>query len=288
MSDENRSPDGPHTAGGILRIGNVSFLNARPLVWGLEKQTDLAIFDDVPSRLLAGLEAGRFDVALLPAIDYQRRTWLRIVAAGGIGCDGPTLTVRIFSHVPLEQIRTLACDTDSRTSVALARILLAEQCGVRPGILDLDAAEAGRCDARLLIGDKVVCGSHGRYEHEFDLGVLWKKHTGLPFLFAVWMTRDGRDLRDLAARLRLAREEGIRNVDRIVSRDARRLGWPDALARRYLTTWMKYDVGEPQLRAMELFHSLAAKHGLLEGAPRPLEHYAPPAAVSAARPTACA
>src|SRR5579859_1626131 len=82
-----------------LRIGSVSFLNAKPLIHGLEEADGLDLQLDVPSRLLDGLLENRFDVALLPVIDYQRMPGLRFLTAGGICCDGPTLTVRIFSPV---------------------------------------------------------------------------------------------------------------------------------------------------------------------------------------------
>ena len=97
---------------------------------------------DVPSRLLGGLEDGRFDVALLPVIDYQRLPGLRVLTAGGIGCDGPTLTVRLFSRAPIDQTRLLACDTDSHTSVALARVILAERFGLQPEFVDLPVGHA--------------------------------------------------------------------------------------------------------------------------------------------------
>src|SRR6266404_8596497 len=114
-------------SGMIFRIGSVSYLNAKPLIYGLEREKGIQVELEVPSRLLGGLRQGRFDVALLPVIDYQRCDGLCLVPSGGIGCDGPTLTVRIFSRRPIEKIKTLACDTDSHTSVALARIVLAEE-----------------------------------------------------------------------------------------------------------------------------------------------------------------
>src|SRR5688500_20210418 len=116
-----------------LRVGSVSFLNAKPLIWGLEDAADVELHLDVPSRLLWGLERGQHDVALLPVIDYQRMDGLCIVPSGGIGCDGGTLTVRVFSKRPVGEIRTLACDTDSDTSVALVWVLAGGLCGVRPG-----------------------------------------------------------------------------------------------------------------------------------------------------------
>jgi len=140
-----------------LRIGSVSFLNAKPLIHGLEEADGLDLQLDVPSRLLDGLVENRFDVALLPVIDYQRMDGLRFLTAGGICCDGPTLTVRIFSPVPIEEISTLACDTDSHTSVALARILLGAAYKIRPEFVPLDQASYDPRAARLLIGYKVIC-----------------------------------------------------------------------------------------------------------------------------------
>src|SRR4051794_38517029 len=103
---------------GQIRLASVSYLNARPLIYGLDTDPQIRLILDVPSKLIEHLRDGSADVALLPAIDYQRMPDLRIVPAGGIGCDGPTLTVRIFAKQPIETIRTLACDPDSHTSVA--------------------------------------------------------------------------------------------------------------------------------------------------------------------------
>src|SRR5829696_573156 len=91
----------PPSATRTLRVGSVSFLNAKPLIYGLESADDLDLSLAVPSQLLDGLRTQRLDVALLPVIDYQRLDRLRIVPAGGIGCDGETLTVRIFSKCPV-------------------------------------------------------------------------------------------------------------------------------------------------------------------------------------------
>ncbi len=114
------------------RIASVSYLNSKPLIEGLDAKPDVELMLEVPSELLACLREGRADVALLPVIDYQRMEGLTIIPAGGIGSDGPTLTVRLFSRVPFEQIQSLACDPDSHTSVALARIVLARRYGLRP------------------------------------------------------------------------------------------------------------------------------------------------------------
>ncbi len=257
------------TAAG-LRLGSVSFLNAKPLIYGLDDVPNLRVTLDVPSRLLDGLLAARFDVALLPVIDYQRMPGLRLLTAGGIGCDGPTLTVRIFSPVPIAEITTLACDTDSHTSVALARVVLGERYGLRPEFVDLRAAHGGSRVARLLIGDKVVCEEPTDLPHQLDLGDAWKQLTGLPFVFAAWMARDGVDLGDLPATLERAKREGLANVGQIIGRFAVPRGWPADVARQYLTSYLKYDIGPRELEAIRHFHALAARYGVIPDPPRPL------------------
>jgi chorismate dehydratase len=253
-----------------IRVGSVSFLNAKPLIYGLDRAADVRLSLDVPARLLDGLTDERYDVALLPVIDYQRLPGLRLLTAGGIGCDGATLTVRIFSPVPLDQIRTLACDTDSHTSVALARIVLARLFNVRPTFVDLAAGAVGGDVAVLLIGDKVVCEEPKRFPHQIDLGEGWKRLTGLPFVFAAWIARDGVDLRDLPERLELAKRDGLAHLDEIIARHAVPRGWPPDVAKRYLGEYLKFDIGIDQLRAIRLFHQYAAEEGLIDHAPWPV------------------
>ena len=246
-------------------VGSVSFLNAKPLIRGLEDDPRVRLHLEVPSRLLGGLQDGRFDVALLPVIDYQRLAGLRLIPAGGIGCDGPTLTVRIFSRRPLDRVETLLCDTDSHTSVALARVILAERFGRRPAFVDL-RGDGVRDPSlpRLLIGDKVITDEPADCPHQLDLGQAWKELTGLPFVFAAWMGRAAANLGELPAILAAARVRGLAEVEQIVSLFAPEHGWPTPIARQYLAEYLKFEVGGRQLDAIRLFHQLAAKHGVVE------------------------
>jgi chorismate dehydratase len=254
----------------IVRVGSVSFLNARPLIWGLEQTAGVQLMLDAPARLLQGMYDAPFDVALLPVIDYQRMQDLRIIPSGAIGCDGPTLTVRVFSRTPAEKMQVLSCDPESHTSVALARIVLAEKFRVRPVFVPL-SKEDRDIQAMLLIGDKVVCQQPQGYAYQMDLGEQWKQMTGLPFVFAVWMARAGTELGDLPARLAKAKRDGLRHVEEIVQQYALPLGWPVHTARRYLTEYLRYDVGARQIEAMAKFFELAAKHGAIEGPVRQIE-----------------
>jgi chorismate dehydratase len=193
-----------------------------------------------------------------------------IIPAGGIASDGPTLTVRIFSRVPIEQLTSLACDPDSHTSVALARIILKERYGLSPEFIDLRRANGAEGDARLLIGDKDVCEEPAGFEHQLDLGAAWKEMTGLPFVFAVWVAREGVELGDLPARLEQAKRGGLANVNRIIERHAIARGWPPGIALQYLTVYLNYDIGPRQLQAVALFFEKAATHGNVGDPPAPL------------------
>jgi chorismate dehydratase len=255
-----------------FRVASVSFLNAKPLIEGLDRDPNVHLTLAVPSKLLDALRDGSADVALLPVIDYQRLAGLTILPAGGIGSDGPTLTVRIFSRVPVTQIRTLACDPDSHTSVALARIILARRYHLRPEFRDLSRAidHDDPHQARLLIGDKVVCDEPAGFPHQLDLGAEWKALTSLPFVFATWMARsDVPDLPRLYRILEDAKHRGLAAIDDIIAAHAAPRGWPTDLARRYLTQHLRFDVGPREMEAIGTFHALAADEGVIDP-PRPL------------------
>lgn len=256
-----------------LRVGGVSFLNSKPLIWGLDQMSEIELRLDVPSHLIEYLRSGACDMALLPVIDYQRLPGLVVVPSGGIGCEGPTLTVRIFSRRPIEEIQLMRCDTDSHTSVALARIILAELYDIRPEFVDLNAGTPADSQAVLLIGDKVICEEPQGYEHQLDLGEAWHRLTGLPFVFAVWTARDSIDLGELPAQLIHARRSGMQHIEQIINRFAVPRGWPVEIARTYLTETLKFEIGPRQLQAIAQFHQLAHKHGVLGGPIVPLRVY---------------
>jgi len=178
----------------VLRLGVVAFLNARPLIAGLENDPRIGLVFDVPAALPKRLAHREVDAALVPIIDLMRNAdrW-QIVSDACIGCDGETMTVRVFSQVPPERIEVLWIDGDSHTSVALAAILWRQQFGRELTLHPLDAARVPTRDlpAVLLIGDKVIDAARGRFAYEVDLGSAWRQHTGLPFVFAVWAVRKG-------------------------------------------------------------------------------------------------
>ncbi len=248
------------------RLGVVSYLNAKPLIAGLEGEDDIELIHDVPSRLPALLDAGVVDVALVPVIDLVRgdRDW-KVISDACIGCDGETLTVRVFSRVSPESIRRLHIDGDSHTSVVLAAIVWQESFGVPLELVPLRGDETvDESEAVLLIGDKVVDNDLVDYEIETDLGSAWKSLTSLPFVFAVWAAPGGVDVAGLARRLSQARDAGVRSAGTIAANLAPGLNWPVALAKSYLTERLKFTLGPRQRRGMETFLDLAKRHNLVE------------------------
>ena len=253
----------------VRRIGCVSYLNARPLIDGLDGRTDPVVNFDVPSRLLEELASGETDIALCPVIDYYRSPVpLDVVPVGGISSVGATLTVRLYSRVPIDQIGRIHVDRDSHTSVALLRVLMDQLHGRRPGLVEYDAQRdaATPPEAMLLIGDKVIAAAPDAdaYGHQLDLGEAWSTWTGLPFVFAIWMAPLGSDLGDLPAVLAARRERNATRLDAIADRYAAEHHWPGELARRYLSRIMRYAIGPAELEALSRFAAAAHALGLID------------------------
>jgi len=278
-------PHGTTSPRGVRRIGCVGYLNAKPLIDGLEGQADPSVTLDVPSALLAGLTTGGVDIALCPVIDYyQSEQDLAVVPVGCIASDGPTKTVRLFSRIPIDEVTQVHADADSHTSIALVSVLLEALHGRRPEIIPFDALHASTDTSRtpgheamLLIGDKVVTNAPPTqdYPHQLDLGGAWKQLTGLPFVFAVWLARAGDDLGTLPGVLNTQRGANARQIDAIAKRHAPSHGWEMDAARDYLASVLSYAVGPRELEAIQRFAEMAHGHGLIER-PRPLQMYGQP------------
>ena len=248
---------------GRLRLGTVPFLNALPLTFGLDERADVVLRRWPPAQLPAALDADRLDGALVPAIDYQRTAsqW-SILPVGAIGSRGPVLTVQVFARCPLDRITTLAVDTDSHTSIALAAIIwrLRYSNSLHTTALDPNGLLP---DAVLLIGDKVLAQIQ-QWPHQLDLGLAWHELTGLPFVYAFWVVRHVRHAHSITAILENARRQGTHRMDHIISRHAQAHGFDQQLARRYLTRNLCYDLGPDQIQGLNKFYQLAYDLGLTD------------------------
>ena len=252
----------------MARLGVVSFLNARPLIEGLEAEAGVELQCAVPSALPAMLRRGEVDAALIPVIDLARASevWERISDAGIVSA-GETLTVRVFSRIPPEAMTVLHADPDSHTSVALARLIWRHRYGRRLRIEPLAAAnEPGACESVLLIGDKVVTAPARGYKHQIDLGEAWQKWQQVPFVFAAWSAPAGGDHTALAALLNQARDRGVARAAELAATWGPKLGWPVGLATGYLTRHLSYTVTPEAAEGMQRFFELAAAEGLVPDA----------------------
>jgi chorismate dehydratase len=253
-----------------MRIGAVSYLNTKPLVFGLAQlapQHELVF--DLPSRLADDLAAGRLDVALIPSVEYFQNPDYRIVSDACIACRGPVRSVKLLSRVPIESIRTLALDEGSRTSVALVRILLRERFGLAPKLLPfpIDAApESISADALLMIGDRAMHPPAGQFVAEWDIGDVWCRWTELPFVFAMWVCRvpERSEMHqgqsgDLATLLSSARDSGVANLEQIARGEHARFGlsYDDCLT--YLRDHLHFTLGPHELAGLRLFENHVAR-----------------------------
>ncbi len=247
------------------RIGAVSYLNTKPLIYGLREQLpDSELILDLPSRLADRLAAGELDVALIPSVEFLRGNGLGIVSDACIACRGPVRSVRVLFRKPPEQVRSLALDEGSRTSAALAQVLLAERHGVRPARQQLgigDSIEACAADAILVIGDRAMSIDTGPYYTTWDLGEEWLKETGLPFVFAMWVARENMPP-EIANALQLARDTGLANLDEIIARESPKYGLSTASCDEYFRRHLYFYLGQRELAGLQLFSEQAAAIGL--------------------------
>ena len=259
-----------------IRLGAVDYLNARPLVHGLDRRPDLfSLRFDPPSRCAVLLHEAQIDVGMIPAIEYCRGPEYRVVPGMAIISEGTVASVALFSKVPVAQVRTIAADTSSRTSNALLRILCAEQFGIAPEFRPMppDAATMlAEADAALIIGDPALYldpNEHG--VEKIDLGEQWTRMTGLPFVWAFWAGRPGVVPPVAVRALQEARDAGVAASDAIADDycGAARA----ALGRAYLRDNIQYVMGDRQIAGMQAYFELSARHGLID-APRAPEFYA--------------
>jgi chorismate dehydratase len=270
MNDEANPP---------LRVGAVNYLNSKPLIEGLAEEWPGLDRREAPDSPSPGLRKASSPghprlrlvldypsrLALVPSITCLLAPHYEVVSDACVAARGPVMSVKLYFRVPPAEVRTLALDEGSRTSAALARILLAQRFGAHPDLepLSLESAlDETAADAVLLIGDRAMHAPAARFHTTWDLGEAWFAWTGLPFVFAMWATRAGTDLGDFSATLSAARDLGVKDAERIARREARILGIPERTATDYLTRNLHFTLGPAERQGLALFHKLALELGL--------------------------
>jgi chorismate dehydratase len=271
-----------------LKISAISYLNTAPLLWDFEHgqagagrvaQSDFDISYTIPSACAEALRAGTADIGIIPAAAYASVPDLVVIPDVAIAARRAVRSILLVSRVPLnkwsEQVRTVALDTSSMTSVALTKILFAKWLGGERAYSsmapNLDAMLAA-CDAALLIGDPALQVDRTRYV-TLDLAEEWNARTGKSFVFAFWAIRraalTGRDGAALARTFRQSRDHGLmpEHLEAIAQEWAPRLGLTVEAVRTYLVRNIHYYLDPPCLEGLALFYRLGVEIGALPQAP---------------------
>ena len=217
----------------------------------------------IPSVCADRMKEGTADIGIVPAFELTRQE-LEVLPGAGIACHGAVRSILLVSHCPAREIRTLAVDTSSRTSVQLARVILERRYNADyeaiPHAPDLEGM-LRVADAALLIGDPALRVDPARLACEVhDLGGEWVEMTGLPMVFAVWAARKGVAGPDVAEAFRESCRYGLERMDEIVAAESADRGFPAELVREYLTRHIVHTLGPRDYQGMELFLRYAREH----------------------------
>jgi chorismate dehydratase len=215
-----------------------------------------------PADCADRVASGQADIGIVPSFELTRQD-LAIVPGVGIACHGPVRSILLVTSRPPEEIRTLAADSSSRTSVQLARVILERRYGASPAIAphapDLNAM-LQVADAALVIGDPALRVDIGPGPYRiYDLGAEWDAMTGLPMVFAVWAGRKDLVTPELCAIFRESARYGRERIDEIVSREAPLRGFSPGLVRDYLQTRIVHELTPRDYEGMDLFLNYATR-----------------------------
>jgi chorismate dehydratase len=246
------------------RVCAVSYLNTVPLVWGIEHGAQRDIFElnyALPSECADQLASGDADIGIVPVIEIARQK-LDYFRSTGIACRGAVRSILLVSKVPVREIKTLATDMGSRTSVMLSRIILAEKYGVSPKLISRRAELApmlGESDAALVIGDPALHIDPATLPFEtLDLGLEWTQLTGLSMVFALWAGRK-EVMQPLYEQAFLnSCREGLSHIDEIVRDQSPVRGITPHLAREYLTRHIVFELNDRDHEGLNLYLKHAA------------------------------
>jgi chorismate dehydratase len=240
----------------MLKISAVSYLNTRPFVHGLKQSELIKIIDlqlDYPSICAEKLINGIVDLALVPVAVIPKLKEAHIISDYCIGANGAVDTVCLYSDVPIEEIESIALDYQSRTSVALLKTLLNEYWQLNP---ELKKANVGFEEnikgnhAALVIGDRAFA-LNTKYAYIYDLSAIWKKMTGLPFVFAAWVANKKLP-QDFIVSFNKALEKGLSNIDKALALEGN--SYPNCKnPEDYLNNKISYNLDVEKQKGMELF-----------------------------------
>ncbi|MGB9463635.1 MAG: menaquinone biosynthesis protein [Candidatus Acidiferrum sp.] len=277
-----------------LRISIVKYLNTAPLVWGFTNGPLAGKYDlsfTVPSQCAEALRTGAADIAIIPAIEYQRIPNLVVLPDLAIASQNRVRSLLIVAKKPIEQVRSIALDRSSRSTQALTRILAAEHWKIDPEFFETEPdlrAMLEKADAAMLIGDpalrisiviekKSAVSAQGRAVcqaatlgftsaeifHVYDVVGEWRKFTSLPAVMAVWAARPDVVTPEVLSDFAASRDFGLTQIAAIGLQAARELELPQQVLESYLRQNIDFSLGEENRRGLERCFHEAAKLGLI-------------------------
>lgn len=240
-----------------IRVGIVNYLNTKPLIYGLERPPVSALIElhgDYPSRVAQMLKDGSIDIGLIPVAAIPELPEHHIVGTHCIGTEGEIASVALFSDVPMQEIKKVYLDYQSRTSVELLKYLMKEYWGIDPEIVQAEGEDYRKeikgTTAGLVIGDRAF-EQRKISTFIYDLGSEWRKITGLPFVFAVWVSLKQLPA-DFTERFNEANAAGLKHIDEIVANN------PFDLydLKKYYNLHLSYQLDEQKKKGLDHFLSL--------------------------------
>jgi chorismate dehydratase len=277
-----------------LRISIVQYLNTAPLVWGfthgpLQGKYDLSF--TVPSQCAEALRTGAADIAIIPAIEYQRIPDLVVLPDLAIASKHRVRSLLLIAKKPIQQVRRIALDRSSRSTQALTRILCAEHWRITPEFIEADPdfdVMLETSDAALLIGDPAlrlsvaieaeakrgaageqICPASSIYVsgtqnlYVYDVVEEWRRMTNLPAVLAIWAGRRDILTPEVAADFAASRDFGVAHVAEISAAASREMQLPPAVLADYLRQNIDFSLDEDNRTGLELYFRLAAKLQLI-------------------------
>jgi chorismate dehydratase len=281
---------------GKLRISIVEFLNTAPLVWGFTDGPLVGKYDlsfAVPSQCAEDLKAGRADVGIIPAIEYQRMQNVVVLPGMAVASKNEVRSLLVISKVPIQQAQSFALDTNSRSSVGIVRILCRRHWNIAPEFIDMAPdvdAMLGRADAALLIGDPALrlrirldeleaklpsdkdlcCGGEDEALVKgvqsifvYDIAQQWREMTGHASVLAIWVARRDVVTPEIVGDFEASREYGLAHIGEIAEGAALKLDLPPRALERYLTENIDFSLDDENLAGLNLYFEECERAGLI-------------------------
>ena len=201
----------------------MSYLNTKPLIYGFEKgmmKEEVELVMDYPANIASMLLNDEIDIGLVPVAVLPALKQYHLISDYCIACDGEVASVCLFSEVPINEIETILLDYQSKTSVALLKILLKDHWNINPKLADTSSGyelSIENTTGGLVIGDRALA-QRNQSKYCYDLGLAWKELTGLPFVFAVWVSNKSMD-KQFIEKFNMTNSYGLDNLEGIVAKN---------------------------------------------------------------------